>query len=182
MCIRQYLIDFSQAQGIRIDGVDDSVYAAVEESSSWELRTLYNNETVHRLASSQLAAMILQVLQDAAQGSGRIFTLYAAHDTTIGPLLSFLQIPWTTWPQYAATLYFGLLRDDSGALYVEVLHDRNPVSVGGLPNPAPFADFVNLVQQSVVPDRQQACHAGVSSRRHKRASRVDPEVNFLCGN
>ena len=84
--------------------------------------------------------------------------------------------------QYAATLYFGLLKDESGALFVEVLHDRVPVAVGGLPTPAPFADFVNLVQQSVLPNRQEVCHVGVSARRRKRASRVDPEIAYLCGN
>jgi hypothetical protein len=171
---------YFQAQGITIDGIDDAMYNAVEAASSWELRSLYNNDTVHRLASSQLASLILDVLTGAANGSGRLFTLYSAHDTTVAPLLSFLKVPWTVWPQYAATVYFGLLRDDSGALFVEVLHDRVPVSVAGLPMPAPFDQFVAFVQRSMVPNRQQACHAGPAVRSRKRA--VDPEIAFLCGN
>ncbi len=84
--------------------------------------------------------------------------------------------------QYAANVYFGLLKDESGALFVEVLHDRVPVSVAGLPTPAPFADFVSYMQSAIVPDRQQACHAGASAKRRGRASKVDPEVAYLCGN
>ncbi len=80
-------------------GINDDIYNAVEEASSWELKALYENETVHQFTSSQLVKMIRDVIVDAAGGSGRVFTLFSAHDTTIAPLLSALQIPWSVWPQ-----------------------------------------------------------------------------------
>ena len=98
-----------KAQGIEIPGIDESVYDAVEKASSWELLALYSNDTVHKLTSGQLVNNILTTLSGAAQGSGRVFTLYSAHDTTVAPLLSALQIEWSVWPQYAANVLFLLL-------------------------------------------------------------------------
>jgi hypothetical protein len=99
-----------KAQGIQIAGIDDAMYDAVEKSSSWELLALYSNDTVHKLTSSQLVNNILTTLVGASQGSGRVFTLLSAHDTTVAPLLSALQIEWSVWPQYAANVFFQLLK------------------------------------------------------------------------
>ncbi len=88
----------------------------------------------------------------------RLFTLYAAHDTTVAPMALALQLPLSVWPQYASrflglgslpppayslvggSLYFGLLRDTAtNKYYVEVLHDKQPAQMAGCGSPCEVA-------------------------------------------
>lgn len=163
-----------RAQGLPLPGVTDALYLATEQAATWELVELYNNSLVHTLTSGQLLAEMLGVFTDVVSGSSsRKFTLYAAHDTTIAPLVLALQLPLKMWPKYASNVYFALWQSTTdGTYYVEILHDEKPVAVW------PLSQFIATAQLSIVPDRNSVCNSGAYKGRH--VVLTDPVASFLC--
>lgn len=126
----------------------------------------------------------------------RLFTLYSAHDTTVAPMLSAFQVNWTTWPQFAANIYWGLNVDSNGPFFgaflvffflpillagnyfVEMLHDGKQVQVSGCAALCPWEQFKAIASKSVISNRPALC--GSSKRRKRSSLFVDPAVDFLC--
>ena len=166
-----------KAAGMALPFSND-VYLQVEAAASWELKQLYSDPLVHQLTSGQIVREMIDNFEAIINGTKkRIFTLYAAHDTTIAPLMSALQIPWTTWPQYAANLYMGLNIGSDGNYYVQILHDRNPV-VSACGQLCTWDEFKAIAEKVMLTDTQRAQICAKVSR--KRAVFVDPVVDYLC--
>lgn len=168
-----------QAQGLPLI-IDQATYDAMIEAASWELRALYNNATVHKLTSGQLLGEIVDTFQAAEEGSGRIFTLLSAHDTTVAPLLSALSVNWTTWPEYAANVLLKLSVDQDSNLFVTAYSDRKPVALGPCGMQCPWDQFVAQLQPLILDaaTRGALCEQGMPRGRRVRTT---PEVGFLCG-
>jgi hypothetical protein len=157
--------------------VSEEVYVAVEQAATWELQALYNNQTVHQYTSSQLVSEIVTLFKSAssATGSSRLFTLYAAHDTTVAPLLAALKVDWTMWPHYAANILLTLNVDQNNNYYVQMLHDRVPTQMGSCAMMCPLQEFLDITAATIIQNRDQKCQS-VKAPVFK-----DAEIGFLCG-
>lgn len=167
------------AQGLPTPGLTTEIYNQVQAAATWELVALYNNSLVHTLTSGQILAEWVAIFQGVMNGTlNRTFSLFAAHDTTVAPMVLALQMPLKVWPNYASNLYLGLLRSSSGDYFVETIHDGLPARMAGCSaNPCPWAEFLAVASQSFVADRAAAC--GVSSRQ-RSVKLFDPVAAFLC--
>lgn len=170
------------AQGLPLL-VDQDTYLAVEAGATWELQALYNNATVHQFTSGQLLQEIVSIFsQVQMQQLNRLFTLFSAHDTTVAPLLSALQVNWTMWPNYASNVVLELAEDESGDLYVTLYHDRQPTQMGGCAMNCPLNDFVTIASKSFMVNRNQLCQQGAGNSKYSMSHfpTADPEIQFLC--
>jgi len=170
-----------RAQGIPVPGIDEVIYKAVETAATWELVTIYNDSLVHTLTSGQILQEMVGIFQNVISGtSKRKFTLYAAHDTTVAPLLLALGIQVDSWPAYASNVYLGLWKDmDTGNYFLETLYDRQPVTMFGCPVGAfcPFTQFVSVASKSFIQHRNKVCQGTVAT---KFDSAPSPIIDFLC--
>eukprot|EP01027_Heterolobosea_sp_BB2_P017065 GEZU01024206.1.p1 GENE.GEZU01024206.1~~GEZU01024206.1.p1 ORF type:complete len:135 (-),score=22.92 GEZU01024206.1:8-412(-) len=82
-------------------------------------------------------------MQDTVQGRGTVkFALYLGHDTTVGPFLSALQIPYSEWPAYNSNIMTELYEDNNNKSedaatsagvrhFVRILYNGQPVQIPG---------------------------------------------------
>lgn len=116
-------------------GVSRAVADRVEAAAAWEMNFFYGTPGVTRFASGVLADEVIRILDGVAKGGNRVFSLFSAHDTTVGPFLHALGLANRRWPKFAANVVLELAEEEESRHVVTVFTDETfafSVSLQGL--------------------------------------------------
>lgn len=120
----------------------------------------FPDETINRLAGSQLLTDVLYYFNEALTKPKKKFVFYSGHDTTILNILFALGLNSTSDPPFASTLVFELYKDDRAAIYAQLLYNDVPQTIGDCANPVcEYSTFAKYLKSIIITNFSEVCNS-----------------------
>lgn len=139
---------------------DDELYSRMSSMILEVYKYLYYTDPDQlRLQTSPLLRDIVDYMNLAKlQQTHRKFTLYSAHDTTVMPVLTSLNVTLDSWADYASNIFFILSYENDAGFQVTVYYNDVPVVIKECQvSPCPFDKFTELIYNWSYSNLTEAC-------------------------